>query len=210
MTNNSAHKPLKWLRLPLLAAFAALAVGARADVAKVLETCAGCHGKDGASASSDMPIIGGYSATYLSGSLTNYKNKARPCPKATYNAGAQKGQSGDMCTVAGALSDADITAVADALSKKPFVRAKQSSDAAKAAKGKAVHDANCTKCHTEGGSSADDDAGILAGQWMTYINHTFEEFKSGERPLPKKMKPKFDALTKEDMEALANYYGSFK
>ncbi len=210
MTNISALRPVKWLRISLLAVSIAFATGAHADAAKVLETCAGCHGNDGASTSSDMPVIGGYSATYLSSSLTNYKNKARPCPKATYNAGAQKGQSGDMCTIAGALSDADITAVADALSKKPFVRAKQTSDAAKAAKGKAVHDANCTKCHTEGGSSADDDAGILAGQWMTYISHTFEEFKSGERPLPKKMKPKFDALTKEDMEALANYYGSFK
>jgi sulfide dehydrogenase cytochrome subunit len=210
MKNLPALKPLKWLRLSLLVTTIALATAVQADVAKVLETCSGCHGKDGASTDSAMPIIGGYSATYLSGSLTNYKNKARPCPKATYNAGAMKGQSGDMCTIAGALSDADITGVADALSKKPFVRAKQTADAAKAAKGKAVHDANCTKCHTEGGASADDDAGILAGQWMTYVNHTFEEFKSGERPLPKKMKPKFDALTKEDMEALANYYGSFK
>lgn len=210
MTNTSVHKPLNWLRLSLLAATLAVATHAHADAAKALETCAGCHGKDGASTDSAVPIIGGYSATYLSESLTNYKNKARPCPKATYNAGAMKGQSGDMCTVAGALSEADITAVADALSKKPFVKAKQTADAAKAAKGKAIHDAHCTKCHTEGGASADDDAGILAGQWMTYIHHTFEEFKSGQRPLPKKMKPKFDVLTKEEMEELANYYGSFK
>ena len=210
MKNTSALKPLNWLRVSLLVTTVALATGVQADAAKVLETCAGCHGKDGASTDSAVPIIGGYSSTYLSESLKNYKNKARPCPKATYNEGAQKGQSSDMCTVAGALSDADVAAVADALSKKPFVRAKQTADAAKAAKGKSIHDANCTKCHTEGGSSADDDAGILAGQWMTYVNHTFEEFKSGQRPLPKKMKPKFDALTKEDMEALANYYGSFK
>lgn len=210
MVNVSALKSLKTLRPWIAAAALALATATQADVTTVLETCAGCHGKDGASGSSDMPIIGGYSATYLSGSLTNYKTKARPCPKATFNAGAQKGQSSDMCTVAAALSDADITAVADYLSKKPFVRAKQTADAAKAAQGKKLHDANCTKCHTEGGSSADDDAGILAGQWMEYIRHTFAEFKSGERPLPKKMKPKFDPLTKDDLEALANYYGSAK
>lgn len=210
MTNNPALKPLKWLRLSMLAGMLALATGARADVTTVLETCAGCHGKDGASATSDMPIIGGYSATYLSGSLTNYKTKARPCPKATYNAGAMKGQSSDMCAIAGALSDADITAVADYLSKKPFVRAKQAADPAKAAKGKQIHDTQCMKCHTEGGSSPDDDAGILAGQWMEYIRHTFEEFKSGQRPTPKKMKPKFDPLTPDDLEALAQYYGSAK
>ena len=199
-----------WRRPLMMAAALALGVSARADVAVTLETCAACHGKDGASATPEVPIIGGYSATYLTESLTNYKNKARPCPKATYNSGPLKGQSGDMCTVAAALSEADVAAVADALSKKPFVRAKQTADAAKAAHGKQIHDANCTKCHTEGGSSADDDAGILAGQWMQYVHHTFEEFKSGQRPLPKKMKPKFDALSAEDLDALANYYGSIK
>jgi len=209
MTHFSAPRSPAWQRLVLFAALT-LTATAHADLNGALETCAGCHGKDGASGSPDMPIIGGYSATYLSGSLTNYKNKARPCPKATYNAGAKKGQDSDMCTVAAALSDADITAIADYLSKKPFVRAKQSADAAKAERGKQIHDVHCTKCHTDGGSSADDDAGILAGQWIPYIRHTFEEFASGQRPLPKKMKPKFDPLSKEDIEALANYYGSFK
>jgi len=199
-----------WLRLSVVAGALALSSGARADAAAALENCAGCHGKDGASTSTEAPIIGGYSATYLTESLNNYKNKARPCPKANYNAGAQKGQSGDMCTIAGALSDADIASIAGTLSKKPFVRANQTPDAAKAAHGKQIHDANCAKCHTDGGSVADDDAGILAGQSMAYIRHTFEEFKSGQRPLPKKMKPKFDPLSKDDLEALANYYGSFK
>jgi cytochrome subunit of sulfide dehydrogenase len=199
-----------WLRVAMVAGALALSAGARADVAAALETCAGCHGNDGASTSSEVPIIGGYSATYLADSLNNYKNKARPCPKANYSAGAQKGQSSDMCTIAAALSDADVTAIADALSKKPFVRARQSADAAKAAHGKQIHEASCAKCHTDGGSSPDDDSGILAGQWIPYINHTFEEFGSGKRPLPKKMKPKFDPLSKEDLDALAHYYGSFK
>jgi sulfide dehydrogenase cytochrome subunit len=181
-----------------------------ADVTAVLETCAACHGKDGASTESDVPIIAGYSAKYLADSLTNYKNKARPCPEVKYRAGAMKGQSADMCTIAGKLSDADTTAVADHLSKKPFVRAKQTVDAAKAAKGKTIHEAHCMKCHEDGGSSADDDAGILAGQWMPYVQHTFEEFSSGKRPIPKKMKPKFDELTKDDVDALVNYFGSFK
>jgi sulfide dehydrogenase cytochrome subunit len=33
----------------------------------------------------------------------------------------------------------------------------------KAAKGKAIHACACDKCHTEGGSVVEDDAGILAG-----------------------------------------------
>ena len=187
-----------------------VSMSAWADVGPVLETCAACHGKDGASTESDVPIIGGYSAKYLTDSLANYKNKARPCPEVKYSAGPQKGQSGDMCTVAGKLSDADAAAVADYLSKKPFVRAKQTADAAKAEHGKQLHATNCMKCHEDGGSSPDDDAGILAGQWMPYIRHSFEEFSSGKRPIPKKMKPKFDTLTKDDVDALVNYYGSIK
>ena len=202
-------------RLILLACSAffalALAGGAgAADVNTLLENCAGCHGKDGASTESDVPIIGGYSAKYITDSLANYKNKARPCPEVKYRAGTHKGEAMDMCTVAGKLSDPDVKAIADYLSKKQFVRAKQSVDAAKAAQGKKVQEAQCEKCHDAGGSSADDDAGILAGQWMPYIRHTFEEFGSGKRPLPKKMKPKFQQLTKDDIDALVNYFGSFK
>jgi sulfide dehydrogenase cytochrome subunit len=200
----------RWLQCVLLLGLAAVGGSAWADVGPLLENCAGCHGKDGASTESDVPIIGGYSAKYLADSLTNYRNKARPCPETKYRSGAQQGQSGDMCSIAGKLSDADITAIADALSKKPFVRATQTADAAKAERGKRIHDAHCTKCHEDGGSSPDDDAGILAGQWMPYVRHTFEEFHSGQRPIPKKMKPKFDELTPDDVDALVNYFGRFK
>jgi sulfide dehydrogenase cytochrome subunit len=189
----------------------ALAGGAwAADVNALLEECAGCHGKDGASTESDIPIIGGYSAKYLADSLANYKNKARPCPEVKYYFGPKKGQATDMCKVAGQLADADAKAIADTLAAKPFVRANQAADAAKAARGKQIHEASCAKCHVDGGSDPEDDAGILAGQWMPYVAHTFEEFGSGQRPMPKKMKPKFDELTKDDIDALINYFGSYK
>lgn len=183
---------------------------AAADVNALAGGCAECHGKDGASTESDVPIIGGYSAKYLADSLANYKNKARPCPQTKFRSGPHKGDSSDMCTIAGKLSDEDMKAIAGYLATKPFVRARQSADPAKAASGQKIQEAHCKKCHEDGGSSADDDAGILAGQWMPYIRHTFEEFSSGQRPMPKKMKPKFTELTKDDVEALVNYFGGFK
>jgi cytochrome subunit of sulfide dehydrogenase len=200
--------------LTVLLGCVALALGfsgnARADVNALVAGCAECHGKDGASAESDVPIIGGYSAKYLTDSMANYKNKARPCPQTKLRTGPHKGDSTDMCTIAGKLSDEDVKLVAGYLAAKPFVRARQTADAAKAARGLQIQEAHCKKCHEDGGSSADDDAGILAGQWMPYIRHTFEEFSSGQRPIPKKMKPKFTELTKDDVEALVNYFGSFK
>jgi len=209
MVTIARRRASRWPRHTLVGVLVVTG-SAWADVGTQLEECAGCHGKDGASTESDVPIIGGYSAKYVGDSLTNYKSKARPCPEVKYVAGPLKGQSTDMCSVAGKLSDADIAALADALAKKPFVRAAQTADAAKAERGKHIHEAKCVKCHEDGGSSPDDDAGILAGQWMPYVRHTFEEFGSGQRPMPKKMKPKFDELTKDDIDALVNYFGSFK
>jgi len=181
-----------------------------ADVNTLVENCSNCHGKDGASHNSDIPTIGGYSAPYIDGSLTAYKNKERPCPEAKYVNGPKKGQKTDMCQVAKELSAADIKQVAKYFAGKKFVRAQQKSDAALAAKGKAIHEDHCEKCHTEGGSVADDDSGILAGQWMPYLEESFKEFESGKRPMDKKMKPKFEKLDKAQKEALINYYGSFK
>ena len=207
---GTRERASKWFVVTALLGALSWSAGAAADVTAQLELCAGCHGKDGASSQSGVPVIGGYSAKYISDSLANYRGKSRPCPEAKFTEGAQKGQSTDMCSVAAKLSEADSLAVADALSKKPFVRAHQSADAAKAARGKQLHDTHCMKCHEDGGSSPDDDAGILAGQWMPYLRHTFEEFKSGARPIPKKMKPKFDELTPDDVDALVNFYGSIK
>ncbi len=113
-----------------------LATGAMAaDINKLVETCAECHGKDGASHESNVPTIGGMSASYLNDSLTAYKNKERPCPETKYRDGPKKGQKTDMCKVAKDLGDADVKEVAKFFAGKKFVRANQKFDAALAAKG---------------------------------------------------------------------------
>ena len=188
-----------------------LASGAwAADVNKLVENCTGCHGKDGASTESDVPIIGGYSAPLISDSLTAYKKKERPCPETKYRSGDKKGQKTDMCQVTKDLSEADIKGLAQHFSGKKFVRAQQKFDPALAKKGKEIHEHTCDKCHSEGGSLASDDAGILAGQWMPYLKEQFKDFKAGKRPMVKKMKPKMEKLEQADIDALLNYYGSFK
>ncbi len=171
-------------------------------------SCANCHGTDGVSTDAKVPTIAGMSAEYLTSAMKAYKGKERPCPEATYAAGDKKGQKSDMCTVAKDLSDADITALATNFGGKKFVRAKQQTDAALVAKGKEIHEKQCDKCHTEGGSVAGDDAGILAGQWKAYLAAELKDFKDGKRPMPKKMTPKMDAVPAADLDALANFYAS--
>lgn len=180
-----------------------------ADVNKLVETCASCHGKGGASTEPEVPIIGGYSVEFLVNNLTAYKNKERACPETQYRTGSKKGTKTDMCKMVKDLSEGDIRQVAQHFAKQKFVRAKQKFDPALAKKGKEIHDMYCEKCHSEGGTSSADDSGMPAGQWTPYLKQAFEEFNSGKRPIPKKMKVKMDEINKADIEALINYYASF-
>lgn len=186
-----------------------LAGGAWAgDANKLVEGCADCHGKNGASTESDIPIIGGYSVEFLTNNLKAYRDKERVCPEVQVRSGSKKGSKSDMCKVAKGMSDEDIKQIAQHFYKLPFVRAKQKFDPELAKKGKQVHDQYCEKCHSEGGTVADDDAGMPAGQWMPYLKHAFDEFYSGKRPVSKKMKLKLDEINKADVDALIHYYGS--
>ena len=200
-----------WM-LTLLASSAVLSISVAAPVsADVVATCAGCHGTEGTSSDKDLAIIGGMSAKYISGTLDKYKSGDRKgCPEFTVTSGDKKGTKTDMCQVAKTLSDADIAAAADHYAAKPFVRAQQTVDAALADKGKAIHKESCEKCHTEGGSVKADDAGMLAGQWMPYLAAQIADFRSKKRMAADKMQPKVEKLSQAEIDAVLQYYGSFK
>jgi cytochrome subunit of sulfide dehydrogenase len=181
-----------------------------ADVTKLVEVCSDCHGKLGASTDPDIPIIGGYSSEFLVDNLTDYKTGDRNCPKTKFRTGPKKGQTTDMCQIVKGFSEADIKEIAAFFAKQKFVRAKQKFDPVLAKKGKEIHDDLCEKCHSDGGTESDDDTGIPAGQWTPYLRQAIDEFKTGKRPIPKKMKAKLDQVDKAGIEALVNYYASFR
>jgi sulfide dehydrogenase cytochrome subunit len=178
------------------------------ELGKLTESCNDCHGKDGISTDPDVPIIGGFSAQYLMDSMAAYIDEDRPCPEAEYLGGPNKGEKTDMCKIAEDLSEDDNEAIAEHYAGKPFVPAKQEFDAALVEKGEAVHDELCEKCHSDGGSLASDDAGILAGQWIPYQEITYKDYASGDRAQPKKMKKKMKKLDDETTKQLIHYYAS--
>jgi len=208
--NCYVGKFLSPLSLTISMMVVGLSSASAADVSNLIEPCAGCHGKDGVSTESDIPIISGNSAAYIMSTMEAYRNKERPCAEVKINAGPHKGELADMCKIAKDLSEPDAKLVAEYFAAKPFVRATQEFDADKAKLGKIVQDRDCKKCHEEGGSSAGDDAGILAGQWAPYIRQQFKEFSSGERPMTKKMQKKYEKLDETDIENLVHYFASFK
>ena len=188
----------------LAVATAALA----ADGAKVAEQCTVCHGKNGASSEPSIPTIGGFSAKYMIESIKNFKRKTRTCAEVTVPAGPKKGTKSDMCKVLADLSEADAEAVAQHFAAQKFVRAKQPFDAAKAKQGSSVYKLRCEKCHENGGSSPDEDNGILAGQWTPYLREQLAGFRAGKRPLDEKMKLRLDRVGKDDEEALLHFFAS--
>ncbi len=184
---------------------------ASADVLDDIDQCNSCHGEDGVSTESDVPTIAGASAFVLEEYMFQYLEDSRPCRESKYRSGDTERPATDMCAIAKDLGEDEIPEIAEYYSGKEFVAAKQEFDAAKAAIGKKVHRRECEKCHSDGGSYADDDAGLLAGQWMPYLEQVFADYAAGDRDMmEKKMKTKMDGLDAESIDALVHYYASMQ
>ena len=198
------------LRIIAICAATFLASGGASaqDVAAMAESCDGCHGDGGVSQWGDMPTIAGIDAFTHSEALFVYRDGDRPCAESEYRTGDTSRAPTTMCAIAADMSDEDIEAISEYYAGKPFVPAKQEFDAALAAKGAELHQAECDRCHSDGGSNVDDEASILAGQWMPYLRQAFADYASGERPQDKKMQEKMDPLSADDVEALLHYYAS--
>jgi sulfide dehydrogenase cytochrome subunit len=185
-----------------------LSAAAWGDLESVVENCNGCHGDDGVSQWTDVPTIAGMPEFVHSDQLYMYQDGDRPCDDTEYRQGDTSRPATNMCDVASGISDDMKDEVAAYYFAKPFVAAKQEFNAGLALEGKAVHEEHCDRCHSEGGMNPDDEAGILGGQWMGYMEHAFAEYRADERDQPAQMKEKIDALSDADVTALLHYYAS--
>lgn len=173
-----------------------------------INTCLDCHGPKGVSGHSEVPIIAGASAYFIEASLFAYKDDIRPGVKSKFYYGDLKRQKTDMKAIVEKLSDQQITEAANYFAKQTFISAKQPFDNKLVKLGKKVHSIRCEKCHGDGGTSVDDDSGILAGQWTPYLKLSMKHFKEGTREMDKKMKKKVDKLKDSQWQALLAYYAS--
>lgn len=181
---------------------------AAADTDSIMQGCNDCHGDNGVSQWNDVPTIAGIDAFGHADALFFFRDEERPCAESDYRQGDTSRAATTMCAVTADLSDDDIEALGDAYAELPFVAATQEFDAALAATGAAIHEAECDRCHSEGGANVEDEASILAGQWMGYLESAFAQYASGDRLQDKKMKEKMDPLSAEDVKALIHYYAS--
>ena len=186
-------------------AFPALA---QADVEATMQKCNDCHGDNGVSQWDDVPTIAGLAEFVHIDALFVYQEEARPCAESEFRQGDTSRAPTTMCAIAQELSEEDIEAIAAAYAELPYASAKQEFDADLAAAGEAIHSKNCDRCHSDAGMNAEDEAGILGGQWTGYLRKTFAEYAAGEREQPKKMQEKLEGLSADDIEALLNYYAA--
>jgi len=179
-------------------AYAEPSPGGLPSATMLANTCAGCHGAYGSSVGPASPTIAGISRDYFIETMEAYQSGERP---ATI-----------MTRIAKGYSKKEIELMAGYFSKQPFVRQPQDYDAKAAKFGKKLHKKYCEKCHEDGGRSAEDDAGILAGQWHAYLRFTLEDYTSGNRPMEKKMKKRMGKLDKAHgqagIDALIHFYAS--
>lgn len=194
--------------LIVLIAISLPGISLSSDLDAIIESCADCHGDNGVSKWDDVPTIAGVDSFVGSEALFIYRDKARPCAKSEFRQGDTSRPAADMCEIVRDFSDEMIEDIAAHFSELPFVAAKQNFNAMAAAAGKTIHEQSCERCHSDGGSNADDEAGILAGQWSGYLRTAFREYASGEREQLDKMKEAMDPLSADDVEALINFYAS--
>ncbi len=184
------------------------------------DTCVACHGKDGNSSGPAIPNLAGMSPNYLMGAMLAYKydddedklDSVIESDEDFEDVEAFPRYSTIMGRLAKGYTEEEIKLLANYFSSETPVRPAQEFDSAKAAQGKKLHDKYCEKCHEDEGRFADDDTGVLAGQWKPFFLYTMHDFNSGDRAMPKKMKNKLEEMAETDgaeaIEQLADYYSS--
>ena len=169
-----------------------------ASAQAMADSCAGCHGTDGASHGPGTPSIGGLSKVYFIDMMKGFKSGEIP--------------STIMGRIAKGFNNDEITKIATHFSRLEFKPAPQKFDAKKAIKGEKIHNKYCERCHEDGGRLVEDDTGRLAGQWTYYLKVTMQEFILGHRDMNEKMSKKVKKLQAKKGEAafdqLMHYYAS--
>lgn len=177
-------------------AMSAAAYAAPPSAAMLSNACAGCHGTNGGSAGLTMPSLANQSKEAIVDAMKKFKSGERP--------------STVMGRLAKGYTDADFAAMGEFFSKQKLHGTDQPLDKAKVAKGSELQEKHCNRCHLEEGKEGKDDTPVMASQWLPYLQMQMDLYQSGKRKMPEKMAEKVKPLSKEELDALLNFYASVK
>lgn len=181
-----------------ISALLILIMPAWASAQDMLKMCTSCHGEDGRGVSSDIPIIAGVPAAVQEDALFAYADGGRNCVSSPM-----------MCKIASRLTEEQIIELAAHYAGLPYKPAGEEFDAALAEAGQKIHESNCAMCHGANNPS-EASASILHGQHRDYMRYALQQYAAGERSQLPAMEKKISALSADDVEALVNYYASYR
>ena len=160
---------------------------------KVADFCANCHGPDGQSVLPEVPNLAGQNTIYVLAQLVKFSEGKR--------------KQFFMERLMLALTQEEKMAVAIFYTNQP-PKSIPAPDPALAARGKALYDKGCHKCHGANGHGNEKNA-RLAGQGPEYLTANMRRYKDGSAARPdEKMSKAAKALTDDDIRALVAYIGS--
>lgn len=186
----------KWALVAGALAISATAYAAPPTPAMLANACAGCHGTNGGSAGPAMPSLAGQSKEAIVEALKKFKSGERP--------------STIMGRLAKGYSDAEIVSLGDFFSAQKLHTTDQPLDKARVAKGAALQEANCSRCHIDDGKEGKDDTPAMASQWLPYMQMQMALYLNGTRKMPEKMAEKVKPLSVDELESLLHFYASVK
>lgn len=164
---------------------------------RLSQTCAGCHGTDGAAPGNTIPILGGQRAEYLRAAMKAYRSGDRDFYVMNF--------------IARAFDETQTAAIADWFAARPWVDTPTTGDIGGAP---STDDAarragqSCAECHGAAGEGTAKGPRI-AGQPAAYMTLAMMAYKSGARSGADAMALVND-IDDGDIAALAAYYAALR
>lgn len=163
----------------------------------LLQKCTICHGEEGISDEAAYPSIAGIPVDVQVDAMQGYRDGTRDC-----------GPVPRMCKITHDLTDEEILVLSEYFASFPFIPADQEFDERLAEEGSFLHEDYCQVCHGDGPEDAEKS--ILHGQWSDYLRYSMSQYKIGARKQPPSMRRQTEKLSERDIEALVNYYASYR
>lgn len=163
--------------------------------AKLATFCENCHGPSGVSVKPDVPNLAGQNTVFVLNQLNKFHD------------GRRKGAF-FMERMVKAMSNEERFAVAVYYTKQE-PKSTPVTDAALAAKGKAVYEQGCKKCHGDDGAGSEKNSRI-AGQQPEYLDRTIRHYRQNNVRADERMYKYTKGLTDPEIKALVAYIGSMK
>ncbi|MFT4726528.1 MAG: cytochrome c553 [Granulosicoccus sp.] len=174
----------------VLALFTMSAMSADSPLTKVIASCEGCHGANSVPVATNIPILSGQQYYYLYVQLKDYK--------------AGRRENAIMTPMTQNLSKADMKALAEYFSTKPWPNVDSFPNSELADMGNSALDAGqCSQCHSK--YKGDSRIPRVAGQQLDYMIQTMSDFKNKVRLNSPAKGSLFSSFSDEDLVAMSHY-----